>query len=162
MIGNDVVDLATAKKENNWRRKGYLEKLFTKEELALIKTANNQDVMVWNLWSRKEAAYKIFNRDTGLRAFMPLQLVCTYVNELQGTVYCQGKTYYTRTVLDLHHIHTIAVADAKILENIVFLKDRKLILKNEGVPYLIQPETRQTVPVSISHHGNYEYIITMS
>jgi phosphopantetheinyl transferase (holo-ACP synthase) len=162
MIGNDVVDFATAKKENNWRRKGYLEKLFTEDEIAIIKTAENQDVMVWNLWSRKEAAYKIFNRDTGLRAFMPLQLVCTYVNELQGTVYCQGKTYYTKTVINADHIHTIAVADAKILDNIVFLKDRKLILKNEGIPYLIQPEITQTVPVSISHHGNYEYIITMS
>jgi phosphopantetheinyl transferase (holo-ACP synthase) len=162
MIGNDVVDLATAKKENNWRRKGYLEKLFTEDEIALIKTADNQDVMVWNLWSRKEAAYKIFNRDTGLRAFIPLQLVCTYVNELQGTVYCQGKTYYTKTVINADHIHTIAVVDTKILKNIVFLKDRKLILKNEGIPYLIQPEITQTVPVSISHHGNYEYIIAMS
>jgi hypothetical protein len=93
---------------------------------------------------------------------MHLQLVCTYVNELQGTVYCQGKTYYTKTVINADHIHTIAVADAKILDNIVFLKDRKLILKNEGVPYLIQPETKQTVPVSITHHGHYEYIITVS
>ena len=38
MIGNDVVDLATAKNENNWRRKGYLEKLFTEEEIAIIKS----------------------------------------------------------------------------------------------------------------------------
>ena len=32
MIGNDIIDLALAKKENNWQRKGFLDKLFTPKE----------------------------------------------------------------------------------------------------------------------------------
>jgi hypothetical protein len=32
MIGNDVVDLALAQKESNWKRKGFLNKLFTSVE----------------------------------------------------------------------------------------------------------------------------------
>jgi hypothetical protein len=37
--------------------------------------------MVWNLWSRKEAAYKIYNRETGIRGYFPLQIACNYDDE---------------------------------------------------------------------------------
>ncbi len=59
MIGNDVVDLALAKVESNWQRKGYLDKLFTTKEQNLIFCSENPTIMVWILWSRKEAVYKI-------------------------------------------------------------------------------------------------------
>jgi phosphopantetheinyl transferase (holo-ACP synthase) len=74
MIGNDIVDLALARKESNWQRKGFLDKIFTKKEQLQIVTAQNPETMVWNLWSRKEAVYKIYNRETGIRAFIPLEL----------------------------------------------------------------------------------------
>jgi hypothetical protein len=32
-----------------------LDKIFTQNEQLLIATAENPDIMVWNLWSRKEA-----------------------------------------------------------------------------------------------------------
>jgi len=57
MIGNDIVDLELALKESNWKRKGFLNKIFTNEEQLLISSAINPEIMVWNLWSRKEAAY---------------------------------------------------------------------------------------------------------
>jgi phosphopantetheinyl transferase (holo-ACP synthase) len=59
VIGNDIVDLALARKESNWKRPGYLNKIFTTKEQLLISSAENPNTMVWNLWSRKEAAYKI-------------------------------------------------------------------------------------------------------
>ena len=37
MIGNDVVDLELAKKESNWQRRGFLSKIFTKNEQRLIR-----------------------------------------------------------------------------------------------------------------------------
>ena len=162
MIGNDVVDLAVAKKENNWRRKGYLEKLFTNQEITLIQQAKNQDFMVWNLWSRKEAAYKIFIRETGKRAFMPLQLSCEYSDEHSGTVSCQGSIYYTKTIMDLHKVYTVAATTIELLEQIVTLNDRKQVLKKGGIPYLIDVKSQQEFPVSITHHGDYEYIITVA
>ena len=76
MIGNDIIDLALALKESNWKRKGFLDKIFTKNEQLLILNTQNPEVMVWNLWSRKEAAYKIYNRQTGIRGYFPLQLEC--------------------------------------------------------------------------------------
>jgi hypothetical protein len=42
--------------------------------------------MVWNLWSRKEAAYKIYNRATGIRGYFPLNLECAYENSTTGSV----------------------------------------------------------------------------
>ena len=48
MIGNDVVDLALAKIESNWQRKGFLNKIFTENEKILIQKSKNQELMVWN------------------------------------------------------------------------------------------------------------------
>ena len=46
MIGNDIVDLALAKKESNWKRKGYLDKIFTVSEQLLLQKSTNQELAV--------------------------------------------------------------------------------------------------------------------
>ena len=51
MIGNDVVDLELALKKSNWKRKGYLDKVFTKYEQLRIIKSDNPNNMIWNLWS---------------------------------------------------------------------------------------------------------------
>jgi hypothetical protein len=40
VIGNDIVDLA-ARKESNWKRPGYLNKIFTTKEQLLISSAES-------------------------------------------------------------------------------------------------------------------------
>jgi lactate dehydrogenase-like 2-hydroxyacid dehydrogenase len=35
-IGNDIVDLALARKESNWKRPGYLNKIFTTNNFSFI------------------------------------------------------------------------------------------------------------------------------
>ena len=94
MIGNDIVDLTLARRESNWKRSGFLDKIFTKRELLLILNTQNPEHMVWDFWSRKEAAYKIYNRQTGVRAFIALQLECSDLEILNGIQYglhLQGK-----------------------------------------------------------------------
>ena len=49
MIGNDIVDLDLAQKKSNWRRKGFLNKIFTLQEQSLIHNDFNPERMVWNL-----------------------------------------------------------------------------------------------------------------
>ena len=95
MIGNDIVDLALAKIESNWLRNGFLDKIFTQKEQLLIANAINPEIMIWNLWTRKEAAYKIYNRKTGFRGYIPLKLECFYESDTIGTVVCNGFKYYT-------------------------------------------------------------------
>lgn len=161
MIGNDIIDLALAKKESNWRRKGYLDKIFTPMEQSLILGSLNPDTMVWNLWSRKEAAYKIYNRETGIRGYFPLQLECFYENQTTGSVSIQGKTYFTKTKISKTEIHTIAVANQTYFDKIKTLNSIDKISKINGIPFLLDALTKKTKLVSISHHGKLWVGITL-
>ncbi|PRZ23358.1 4'-phosphopantetheinyl transferase family protein [Flavobacterium granuli] len=161
MIGNDIVDLASARKESNWQRPRFLEKIFTDYEQQLILEAENPEIMVWNLWSRKEAAYKIYNRETGIRAFMPLELTCFYENDSLGWVVCQGKTYPTRTSILNDKIHSIAVLKKEFFNQIQLISPIKNIQKINGIPFLVDRSGTILRPVSISHHGRYSACIAI-
>ncbi|MEZ7500175.1 4'-phosphopantetheinyl transferase superfamily protein [Flavobacterium sp. Arc3] len=161
MIGNDVVDLALARIESNWKRQGYLDKIFTQKEQLLISTAENSDIMVWNLWSRKEAAYKIYNRATGIRGYFPLKLECTYENRNIGSVLCNGYTYYTKTEIIQDKIHTIAVTDKMDLNFVLELGPTVKIIKKKGVPFLVEGKKNSLNLVSLSHHGRYSTMVRL-
>tara|TARA_R110000868_G_scaffold15443_9_gene70435 strand:- start:18806 stop:19285 length:480 start_codon:yes stop_codon:yes gene_type:complete len=159
MIGNDIVDLALAQKESNWKRPGFLEKIFTLKEQFLIHNAQNSEKMVWNLWSRKEAAYKIYNRETGIRAYIPTQLECIYENATLGRVICKGNTYYTKTQITGDKIHTIAVAKKSFFNQIEYLEPTNQLDKINGIPFFSDGDNIK--PVSVSHHGRYKATITI-
>ncbi|WP_339920202.1 4'-phosphopantetheinyl transferase superfamily protein [uncultured Flavobacterium sp.] len=159
MIGNDIVDLALARKESNWKRPGYLDKIFTQNEQLLIATAEHPDIMVWNLWSRKEAAYKIYNRATGVRGYFPLNLVCVYENTNSGSVLCNGYTYYTKTEIVKDKIHTVAVTDKMDFEMVLELDTEIKMVKKKGIPFLVEEKTNSLKPVSLSHHGRYSVLV---
>ena len=155
MIGNDIVDLALAKKQSNWRRKGYLKKIFTQQEQHLINNTQNPNLMVWNLWSRKEAAYKIYNRETGIRAFIPLKLECSYESENIGTVSCRGFEYFTKTVLSEDFVYTIAVSQQDLFNKIEPIEIEDKIIKVDGIPFLENQNSSFKRVVSITHHGRF-------
>lgn len=161
MIGNDIVDLALAKKESNWQRKGFLNKIFTQKEQLLITNADNPEIMVWNLWTRKEAAYKIYNRQTIIRGYFPLQLECFFESETLGTVYCNGNSYHTETKISDESIYTIAVVEKEYLMQIKDLNLDAKICKTNGIPFIIEEFTKMEKPVSISHHGRFWKGITL-
>jgi phosphopantetheinyl transferase (holo-ACP synthase) len=154
VIGNDVVDLALARKESNWKRPGFLEKIFTAEEQSLIANAKNQEIMVWNLWSRKEAAYKIYNRQTGIRAYIPAQLECVYENASSGSVHCNGNIYYTKTEISKDKIATVAVTRKSDFKEIIVVKPTVKVHKENGIPY-VNDAKNELKPISISHHGRF-------
>lgn len=162
MIGNDIVDLVVAQIESNWQRKGFLDKIFTQKEQLLISNAINPVIMVWNLWSRKEAAYKIYNRETAIRGYFPLEIKCNYEDENSGTVAIKGNFYYTKTILSAAFIHTIAVSkkeNFKIIRKIT-LKDT--VIKTNGIPFVVSRSELRYQPASISHHGQYWEGITIT
>lgn len=155
MIGNDVVDLVLARKESNWQRKGFLDKIFTKNEQEFIHKAIDAEIMVWNLWSRKEAAYKIYNRETGIRGYFPLRLECDCSDYKTGTVCIKGQVYYTQTTIDLECVYTIAAAQNAIFKQIKTIDCNATIEKSNGIPFLKDKNTQLLQPVSISHHGRF-------
>ncbi|AUD01511.1 4'-phosphopantetheinyl transferase family protein [Spirosoma pollinicola] len=111
MIGNDIVDLNQARLESNWRRRGYIDKIFTPYEQQLIEEANNPDQMVWLLWSMKESAYKLAVRTTKERLFAPTKIACSLhestAETVDGAVF-YGETYQTRSIITTNYIATIA------------------------------------------------------
>ena len=161
MIGNDIVDLALAIKESNWKRKGYLDKVFTKNEQLRIIKSDNPNNMVWNLWSRKEAAYKIFNRNTGVRIYNPMQFECFDTDKSIGIVMNNGVSYYTKTEINFDYIHTVSVLDTNDFESVKLLNRTNKIIKIKGIPYLKTINTKLLIPISISNHGNFEKIVSL-
>ncbi len=165
MIGNDIVDLALARKESNWQRKGFLDKIFTNKEQLLILNTKHPEIMVWNLWSRKEAAYKIYNRQTGIRGYFPLQFECIYLNSINdvvfGKVCVKGKVYFTKTEITEQYINTIAVQNESDFTHVSILKNREGIRKIDGIPSYFNDDNLNSNPVSISNHGRFEQIISI-
>ncbi|WP_445452402.1 4'-phosphopantetheinyl transferase family protein [Flavobacterium sp. 25HG05S-40] len=163
MIGNDVIDLALAQKESNWKRKGFLNKIFTAKEQDLILKSENPEITVWNLWSRKEAAYKIYNRQTKIRAFIPIQLECFDLNVQDGIVFgkviCYDKTYFTQTRITSEYVETVAVINSADFDKVKYLKSTENIIKIDGIPSYQDSENNVMQPASISHHGRFKRIV---
>ena len=156
MIGNDVVDLALAKAESNWQRKGYLNKIFTTKEQNLIYSAQNPTVMVWILWSRKEAVYKIIRQENGTRGFYPLRIENR--DYKRGIVVFEEQLFYTKTTIDENFIHSIALQN-QAFSRVVELSTTTSLYKKNEIPYLIQEN--RVVNLSKSHHGRYEKVVRL-
>jgi len=153
MLGNDIVDLNLAKEQSNWKRKGYLSKIFNEKERALICSTEEADLMVWLLWSMKEAAYKIYNRKTGIREFAPTKLLCTVqANDgfVLGRVSIDDHIYFTQSTFQSSYLHTIASGHQHQLDEI-----KVYIYESPNHP----PKYKNTHPKSTSHHGRYLALI---
>ena len=151
MIGNDIVDLALAQKESNWQRKGFLEKLFTDYEQSVILTAANSEVMVWNLWSRKEAAYKIYNRMSGRRVFNPKAFEC-----VADKVCFHNTIFYTQTNITSEYVYTIASTSEALLTSMQHQNSRENIHRINDLPEWFDVKSNLFFPASITHHGRFE------
>lgn len=156
MIGNDVIDLALAKVESNWQRKGCLDKVFTTKEKKLIYSAENPTLMVWVLWSRKEAVYKIIRQQNGLRGFYPLRIENS--DYKSGIIVFEEQLFYTKTTIDENFIHSIALQN-QAFNRVVELSNVTSLYKRNEIPYLI--EENRVVNLSKSHHGRYEKVVRL-
>lgn len=158
MIGNDVVDLQLARKESNWQRKGFLDKIFTKNEQLLIQKSKNQELAIWNLWSRKEAAYKIWNRHTRIRKYNPIQFECLNLELEVGKVQFKNIIFFTKTVFTDDFIHSISVSNFLELDKVEVLNNSIKTIKQNGIPFIIN-ENLEKKPISKSHHGQFEFVV---
>jgi phosphopantetheinyl transferase (holo-ACP synthase) len=172
MIGNDIIDLHVAAQESNWQRTGFLDKLFTSSEQALIHQAVVPSEMVWLLWSCKEAVYKIVNRRMQVCTYNPWKFNCTIAqhdgNIVTGHVLYE-KAYPFVSHLSPAYIHTVAVSHRVFLDHLeVYAGERFpyhdgwVLEKNQdNIPYIWNPESCVASPVSVSHHGSYLGLVRM-
>lgn len=123
MIGNDIVDLQLAKKESNWQRRGFLDKLFTSEEQELITSSSDPFQMVWLLWTMKESAYKAFLQQDYNRIFSPKSIRINLISKSKATVLIHNTTFYAHSEINEELIHTIASSQkgARILSSDFFI-----------------------------------------
>jgi phosphopantetheinyl transferase (holo-ACP synthase) len=153
-MGNDLVDLQTAAAESNWRRKGYLPKIFTPPEQQLIADAARPDVLVWLLWSMKEATYKIHSAKTGIRSFAPTSLACGDLclqdKRATGIVRVDQTLYYTRSEINEDFIHSLSSFSSEMLP---FIKQEIYDVALHTFDY------RARNPACVSHHGRFLALI---
>ncbi|KRD05102.1 phosphopantetheinyl transferase [Flavobacterium sp. Root901] len=165
MIGNDVIDLRQSLIESNWRRRGFIEKLFTDAEQRLINNYHDPEIMLWILWSMKEAAYKIYHRQIQIRAYIPKKLSCSIITLdkgiAKGIVICSENKYYTKTLIDTEKIHTTAVLNPENLNRIIEIEKKGIVKNENGVPYLAVFSNNTLKDISISHHGRFEHMVTI-
>ena len=160
MIGNDIVDLQLARTQSNWQRPRFLQKIFTQKEQNFIQQSVNPELEVWKLWTMKESAYKIFNRETGIRGFFPWKLECSISllkdGKFHGCVSIEDKIYFTETIVNQDFVYTIA-ATLDLIATIVEVNPQTEIIKIDGIPFA----KNGLKPVSITHHGRFEKKITL-
>lgn len=163
MIGNDVIDLSLSRRESNWQRKGFIQKLFTAKEQLSIASNSHSETIVWLFWSMKEAAYKIYNRQTKRREFIPQKFECFLLTEtttyVTGIVRCLDMVYHTRTDISIEYIHTVAVISLNDFDNVIQIERERIVKDEYGIPYLLSAIDKYRQPVSISNHGNFEKIV---
>lgn len=163
MIGNDVIDLPLTRHESNWKRKGFIQKLFTDREQSIIVNNLDSETTVWLFWSMKEAAYKIHNRQTKRREFIPQKFECVLLTEtttyVTGIVRFLDMIYYTKTDISIECLHTVAVISLNDLNNVTQIERRGIGKDEHGVPYLLSAKNKYRQPVSISNHGNFEKVV---
>lgn len=176
MLGNDIVDLQLAFTQSNWRRKGYLNKIFTNEEQQEIWNAPNPETMVWLFWSMKEAAYKIVNRESLQRFYSPKSFKC-FVNfseySYNGKVVYEEYEFNTVSEVTTNFINTTAISGhnrkfehylfnnegSYIQQFNEFSNQFRLIKDERNLPIIQNLFTEEFWPASVSHHGRYISIV---
>ncbi len=128
MIGNDVVDIAFSAEKNKWKRKGFLEKIFTSQEQEIIYNSDDSDKTVWLLWSMKESAYKAYARKYPGRFIAPRKFNCVIIKNGTGKVSFKESTIKTESIVGESFISTYAFFETDIscekinVEKIIFSK----------------------------------------
>lgn len=183
MIGNDVVDLAKSSK--SWQEKRFQAKVYSAAEQDLISRSTNRHQMAWLLWSMKEAAYKIFVQQKGIRSFHPTQLKCCLKSTTTGTVTFDQHSFFTTSTLAEGYIHTIARLNTAVdyQSEVVEIEDgtyegkrqflRRSFIKtiaektgfdlptlaisknSVGVPFVLHNNHPLPIRFSFTHCGNY-------
>ncbi|MCB7480177.1 4'-phosphopantetheinyl transferase superfamily protein [Christiangramia sediminis] len=176
MIGNDIIDLKVSLANKRAENHRFLRKIFNQDEILTIWNSKNPELMLWQFWSMKEAAYKAHQRKFNLaRKLNPISYNCSlHSGDISGTVEIERETYILKTVINPEYIHTWVdsgkniqkVYDNKSYSRRDLIQDiiLELGLNNSytsiskdlnGIPSLFLENDNKSIPFSLSHHGNF-------
>ncbi|WP_299519739.1 4'-phosphopantetheinyl transferase superfamily protein [Winogradskyella sp.] len=180
MVGNDIIDIELAKTQSNWQRPRYLDKLFTSKEQDLIERSEEPNIMVWQLWSMKEAAYKLYTQLHPSRFYNPKAFECI-LSKTSMVTYGTFKCYVITKITSNYILSEAFLRPQNMNSEVVLLhmasgkaqhkilldqllsvasqqlncdkKDLKFVKHEYGIP-TIQCKTK-VYNVSLSHHGRF-------
>ena len=183
MIGNDIIDLEVAALQSNWQRQGFLTKLFSEKERAVIVNSENSFQTVWLLWSMKESAYKVYAQKYHKRFFAPKKFECTLSSATTGLVSIATERYATKSTMSGAYIFTEAILCNNHIREQHYFEIVPNFSKNEvlymqlkrhisrslaipfnklnirknalGIPKLYCQNEHLNLSVSFTHHGNF-------
>lgn len=150
MVGNDIVDLAEAKRTSNWERPRFLDKLFTLKEQQFIYNSELPFQMVWRLWSMKEAAYKLYVQHHPSRFYNPKGFECNLQNE-RGMVKFNDFECLINTKITTQYILSEArLRDCKMTSKVIKICAKNLNTQSEITRSALLKELSKTYRVSVS------------
>ena len=184
MVGNDIIDIEETKLSTNWERPGFVEKIFTEKEQAIIAAASDPFTTVWQMWSMKESAYKVFIQDGGERFYAPSKIECSFDNLENGEVKIDSLILKTSTLINDNYIFSTATHDNSNIESCVFeipkndiqlqsdfirqqlikefskvnnleTEDLKIRKAASGVPLIYYKHKALDISISMTHHGKF-------
>lgn len=183
MPGNDIIDISHTRQSTNWRRKGFLQKVFSPEEQQVISDSSDPFIAIWRMWSMKESAYKLFIQQGHERFFNPAKILCTITSEHKGEVRIYDLEMQTHTEMSPAYIFTTAILEPsdhlengifplspevsqgasthqKILEYIAAkhrlgIDQLQLKKTSQNIPQIFYQEQKLPIAVSLTHHGNF-------
>lgn len=184
MVGNDIIDINETRRSTNWERPGFLHKIFTPKEQLIITTSADPFTSVWQLWSMKESAYKVFIQAGGKRFFNPTKFECRLDSSINGQVKIDTITLKTCTLINVNYIFSTATINNSEIDTCIFqltendskqqsnfmhqqllndfaknnsLNCKELLIQKTktGVPTLHYKNKPLNTSISITHHGKY-------
>ncbi|MFD1062652.1 4'-phosphopantetheinyl transferase superfamily protein [Winogradskyella litorisediminis] len=126
MVGNDIVDIAQAQKDSNWQRPRFLDKLFTEKEQEFIKNSEDKTITVWQFWSMKEAAYKLYVQQNPSRFYAPKQFECVAHASIWKVNYKEFSCYLSTKKTTDYILSEARLIPHKITSEVLVFKDENL------------------------------------
>lgn len=169
MTGNDIVDLAKAKKESDIFRPRYLEKVCSTDEVDLVLSSNHKFNTFWRIWTMKESAYKAFQRELGFKTiFNPFAFTCQFKDAEFGNVSFQDQKIITKTIQTENFMYSEVMNSVaqhrffgstsdfllKLKSDFNLLSLPELTTTKEGLPIL--KLLNKSLPLSKTHHGKFQ------
>lgn len=184
MIGNDIIDIEETRSTTDWEKPRFLQKICSATEQKIIRASDHPFLTVWQFWSMKESAYKVYIQAGGERFFNPSKIECRLSNFEIGEVKIGTMTLHTTTKINSAYIFTTATVNATPIKSEVFeltavdQKHQSRFMHNQittdfakhhgllasaltlkkttaGVPLFSYKNKPLQAALSLSHHGLY-------